>query len=191
MSVRCFVCVSLDEGIRESLKNWQERLKSSHGSDFRWVAPQNMHMTLSFLGDVPESSLEPVADTLRRAVENQPIFDLEVASAGAFPRPEGARVLWAGINDGAESLKQLQSRVEEGLQREHGFEGDRREYHPHITIARAKGRGRGPAVGDLLAESRDLTWGRQRVDGVELMRSQLRPGGPVYSVISTVRLARR
>lgn len=189
MSVRCFVCVSLDEEIRGQLVKWQEHLRSGHGRDFRWVAPENMHVTLSFLGDVPESQLAPIVDTLESAASDQRIFDLEVASSGAFPHPERARVLWAGIGDGADRLTHLQGTVQDGLQSEHGFRGDRRRYHPHITIARARARGRGPDMSGLLADSQGVTWGRQRVASIELMRSELRRGGPVYSVLASVELA--
>ncbi len=189
MSVRCFVCVSLDEDIRGQLAKWQELFRASQGRGFRWVAPENMHVTLSFLGDVPESQLEPIVDTLKSAVGGQPEFDMEVASSGAFPRPERARVLWAGIGDGAERLKHLQGRVQDRLQREHGFRGDRREYHPHVTLGRARSRGGGHDVSGFVAESGDATWGRQRVKSIELVRSQLGPGGPVYTIVSSIRLA--
>ncbi len=188
MSVRTFTCIAIEDDMKEELRAWQDELKEKYGGDFRWVDPESMHITLKFLGDVGEDRLEDIAGSLRAAVRDSSAFDFELASAGAFPRPERPRVLWAGVGRGHRRLCALQEAVENTLERAEGFAPERRKYHPHVTLARARGRGAGPSMGDELAAVADRIWGRGRVEAVIFMRSDLRPGGPVYTSLEEIPL---
>ena len=188
MGVRTFICLSLEDHIREALKQWQIQLRVEHGDAFRWVAPDHMHVTLSFLGDVEVEQVSAVSDSVRRAVKDLSSFRMVLSSSGAFPHPGRPRVLWAGVGEGRAIVERLQGAVVTALHEEHGFEPDRRKFYPHVTVARASRRGRPPDMEKALAESSG-GWGAQWVERVDVMKSELRPGGPIYTVMASLPLA--
>jgi len=188
VAVRSFVCIPLSEDIVGALHQWQSDLKPDKDHLFKWVEPSKMHITLKFLGDVEENTLPKLTDTISNAVREMRPFDLKIASVGAFPHPNNARVLWAGVTDGREALCRLQDTVSNELEQVHGFDPERRDYHPHVTVARAKGRGKGPSMEKSIARVADDVWGVQPVKYVTLMRSDLRRSGPVYTPIAEVEL---
>ncbi len=189
MGVRTFICLSLEDQIREALKQWQIQLRAEYGDVFRWVAPDHMHVTLSFLGDVEVEQVSAVSDSVRRAVTDLSAFRMGLSSAGAFPHPGRPRVLWAGVGAGRAIVERLQGVVTTSLHEEHGFEPDRRKFHPHVTVARASRRGLPPDMQKALAETCSREWGAQWVERVDVMKSELRPGGPIYTVMASLPLA--
>ena len=187
-AVRTFTCILLESEIRDALGEWQKQLRSKYAGDFRWVTPVNLHITLTFLGDVPREQIARISETLRLSTAGSEPLDLEISSAGAFPRADRPRVLWAGVGRGRESLVRIQDRVAGSLETEYGFEPERRQYHPHITVARARGRRGGPSITEDLAGVSGRVWGNQRLRSVHLMKSALGPGGPVYTILDEIRL---
>ncbi len=190
LTVRTFTCIEITEEMKKELYSWQRELKRRRGKDFRWVDQDNMHITLQFLGDVEEDRLDGIAASLREAVLGTSAFDFELASAGAFPSPARPRVLWAGVGRGRDQLCRLQESVSHMMHRAEGFALERRRYHPHVTVARARGRGAGPSMASEIARAADRTWGWGRVQTVVFMRSDLRPGGPVYTPLGEIELDR-
>ncbi len=148
-----------------------------------------MHVTLSFLGDVEAERIPAISDSVGRAVADLDRFRMTVSSSGAFPNASRPRVLWAGVDEGRIAVMQLQGAVAAALQAEQGLEPERRKFHPHVTVARANRRRRIPGVEGALAETRGREWGSQWVQRVDVMRSDLRPGGPVYTIMESLPLA--
>ncbi len=188
MGVRTFIAVDVNDEIRSSLQKWQSQLRNTYDK-FRWVAPENFHITLSFLGNVDEHRTAKIANTLQETLDEMPPFELGIFSAGAFPHKKYPRVLWAGVGEGEEKLYNLQKSVASVLHHEHGFEPDERDYHPHITLARGKRKVRLPNMAQELTEVQDRLWGRHFVDAIVVMKSDLQPDGPVYTDLKRLSLA--
>ncbi len=184
--MRLFMAVEPGEAFVQAALAAQKRLKRSC-ADVKWTAPYSMHFTLHFLGEVQDERLA-AAEKALEAVSVFPVFDVFLSGAGFFP-PQGApRVLWLGVDDGAGNMRSLAELLGSSL-RSGGFETDARPFVPHLTL----GRVRGPrGMKDLLSELAGLSLPQERpslcVKSVELIRSELRPEGPVYTVLKSVKL---
>jgi RNA 2',3'-cyclic 3'-phosphodiesterase len=193
--VRTFVAVLIGDELRTRVSGVQEPLKKL-APDVKWVAPDNLHVTIKFLGNVREDDLPGVYRAVEEASGAVSQFDLSLSGLGAFPNARRARVVWVGIEEGREQLVKLASAVDSKLARL-GFPKEEREFKSHITIGRVKEPSRkdswrdGPSLERLASgineiDASDL--GSQRVSSVAVMRSELRPGGPVYSPLKEIAL---
>ncbi|MCL5103722.1 MAG: RNA 2',3'-cyclic phosphodiesterase [Armatimonadetes bacterium] len=184
--IRTFVAVLIDEGIRRRIAEVQEQLKK-FAVGVKWVAPENLHITLKFLGDVREDELPRVHAAVGDAVKGMPRFEMSFGGLGAFPNLARARVVWVGIEDGREELRELAARVDENLAKL-GFEKEDRPFRAHVTIGRVKDGGSvsGLALGIEEIDAREL--GSQQVLSVAVMESELSGKGPVYSPLSESKL---
>lgn len=183
--VRCFIAVDIDRPeLRARLREVQEGL-ASLGCDLKLVEPENIHITLRFLGEVPRGVVEGVAKALS-GLRAQP-FNLSLRGLGAFPSASRPRVIWVGVAEGAIELSELHHQVEE-LIRPVGFRPEREDFIPHVTIARVKS-GRGlHRLADFVSRNSNFEVGSMMVEEVKLKRSVLTPGGPIYSDIFVKRL---
>lgn len=166
-----------------------ERLRSVAGG-VAWVASGNLHLTLKFLGEVAEDRIGPVVDAVTSAASDALAFEAHVRGLGAFPSLMRPRVIWAGVTEGAAATVDLAGRVDEALAAL-GFAPYARPFSPHVTLGRVRQPGRNPALADALQGAAEREFGRLRVAGASLMRSELSPGGARYTELATVRLAGR
>jgi len=185
MKIRTFIAVDVRPHVGNAVQQWQEHLKSEYPGEFRWVDPDKFHITLSFLGEVQKDRIDGIVNSLQETVKVFSPFEIPVEAAGAFPNPGHPRVLWVGVCAGNQRLRKLQDAVAGVLQREHGFEPERREFHPHVTIARGQRRGRLPDLSSAIREVEDISWGTQKVQQIEVFRSDLHSGGPVYTSLAS------
>lgn len=170
--VRCFVAVDLPEGMREEVGRLQQQIALE---GLRPVRPELVHVTLKFLGEVPEGMIEPISQALG-TVKGRP-FRAAVKGMGAFPG-RSIRVVWLGLEGEFEGLQQ---KVEAAL-RPFGFRRDGRGFSPHVTIARV---GRpDPEVNrrlaPIIASLAGVDLGSFPVERFLLKKSTLTPGGPIY-----------
>jgi RNA 2',3'-cyclic 3'-phosphodiesterase len=154
--------------------------------DVAWVAPDNFHLTLKFLGPVDAERLAPLTETLTSAAAVYSSFQLEIRGLGAFPSPARPRVLWAGIDAGAASAAMLATRLDEALATL-GFEREARAFSPHVTLGRVRQPHAQPRLAEALGGSR--SFGRVDVTRVSLMRSDLSPRGARYTELAPAPLA--
>ena len=152
-----------------------------------WVAPENFHVTVKFLGSVEDTRVQSVIDALHTAVQGHAPFDLEVGGLGAFPSATRARVLWAGITGGIDPLAALAASVEDALAGL-GFPREDRAFSPHITLARVREPGRAPALAEALRDGSGHRFGRVAVAETALMRSDLSPRGARYTPLASIAL---
>jgi 2'-5' RNA ligase len=152
-----------------------------------WVAPENFHVTVKFLGSVDDTRVQSVIDALHTAAHGHAPFDLEVGGLGAFPTATRARVLWAGLLAGLAPLAALAGSVEEALSGL-GFPRENRAFSPHITLARVREPARAPALAEALNAGSSRRFGRVAVPAMALMRSDLSPKGARYSVLASIPL---
>lgn len=149
-------------------------------SGLRWIRPENVHLTLKFLGETPDDSLAGIPDALNSLSKLHAPFEVEPRGLGAFPSPRRARILWAGVGKGSEALRALAKDVEDALD-PLGFERDGRPYVPHATLGRAKGR---PLKLEL-PEERDPVAPCFLASRIALVESVLRRDGVVYEPRAT------
>jgi len=184
---RAFIAVPVSEETRRAVARLQAELRHTYDSDFRWVKPGNLHITLQFLGDIAEGRKGEIIRALMGVATRFSPLDYAVAGAGAFPSPSRPRVLWCGVSTGGEELRRLQSAVQSAL-RPLGFPSEKRLWTPHLTLARARQRSGGPDLRRELSRLAERQWGSTSVTSFQLMGSKLSPGGADYSVIQDLRL---
>ena len=150
-----------------------------------WVARDNVHLTLKFLGNVETARLGEVERALAAAAAARPAFDLDVQGLGAFPTRTRARVLWAGVSAGAAETAALAAAVDDALAAL-GFAREGRTFAAHVTL----GRVREPRAHPRLAEALDVAtaFGHQRVARISLMKSELSPRGARYTELAGLSL---
>src|SRR3970040_1457372 len=139
-TIRAFVAVNLDPSLKEALARVMERLKATR-ADVARGKPENLHLTLKFLGQVEETRLEAIAEAVASAARGCGPFRFVLGGLGAFPQPRAARVVWVGVPEGADSLAGLQARLEAELE-PLGFPREERPFTAHLTLGRGRGPGR-------------------------------------------------
>ena len=148
----------------------------------RWTRPENVHLTLKFLGEIPEGEIEHIGAALRKVCGDHTPFDASLSSFGAFPSARRARVIWAGAAAGSEELRALAADVEAAFE-PLGFGREDRTFVPHVTLGRVRGK---PVKLELPA----VVPGEARfeISRVELMESRLAAGGAVYETLCSLAL---
>jgi len=184
-SVRTFVAVDVDERIRQQVARVEAALRPA-AAGAKWIDPSLCHITLKFLGYVAAERIPEIAAACRAAAATARPFELSFRGVGAFPRWRGARVLWMGLGGGEAHLGALQAAVEASLA-PLGFEPEGRPFCPHLTLARFKA----PpdrSIEDVARQFEGERFGSVRVEELRLMRSDLRPSGPIYSLLEAMAL---
>jgi len=156
-----------------------------------WVKAENLHYTLRFLGELGEDGARRAAAAATEAAGDHTAFDATLGPLGAFPDARRARVLWAGLAEGAERLVALARSVEAALERR-GFECEGRGFEAHLTLGRVREPGADWTAaldqgGAVVAAAGAAA--RFRVDRVVTVHSQLSPRGSIYTVRAEAALA--
>jgi 2'-5' RNA ligase len=186
--IRTFICIAIPPSIRDRIDALQKKLRSV-GADVSWVKTSNIHLTLKFLGDVPQPGLVAVYSAVTKICQHFGPITLTVGESGGFPSLRNPRVLWVGLPQLPESLRLLQTRLEEELERE-GFPRENRPFSPHLTVARIRSsHNTGPLVEALMREG--FAPESFQAQQVIVMRSQLNPGASVYTPLAVIPLAGR
>lgn len=176
-----------NEEIRSSLVNVQKELEQT-GADLKIVKPENIHLTLKFLGDISENQVDLVKEALQNATEAVDPFQVQVKGLGVFPEPSFIRVIWAGVTEGEEQLKSIRKDLDQSLSKI-SQSSDNKEYIPHYTIARVKSGKAKDKLNSIIENKSDVEWGSIEADKVELKKSELTSEGPIYSTLEAVSLS--
>ena len=180
--IRTFIAVDLAAGVKSRLTALQEELGRS-GSGVKWTRADNLHLTLLFLGEVEELEVVAICRVVRQRGRKHAPFAVDVAGLGAFPNLRRPKILWAGLTDGAAELRALHADLEEGLLDLGCYRREDREYTPHLTLGRLSHDDRADDWGAVLAKHVDWQGGSSPVDEVLVMASEMRKGGPEYTVL--------
>jgi 2'-5' RNA ligase len=181
--VRCFVAFDMDsEAVMSRLTEMQGLLIRT-GADLKVVEPDNIHITMRFLGDIRLDSVEKIFDAMKKALFAP--FDVKIHGVGAFPDVRYPRVVWAGITQGANDLRSISSQLEPHLQAL-GFAPDPKGFSPHLTIARVRSGRNKAELAKFVTENVGFEFGSVRAACLRLKKSVLTPRGPIYSTLKEV-----
>lgn len=188
---RAFVAIPLDDATRATVAEEIERLRPLCGA-VAWVPARNLHLTVKFLGTLPDGQIEAVSGALAAVAASIPPFDLALHGLAGFPGMERPRILWIGIAEGGLPARGLHHRVETGLEAL-GFERDARPWHPHLTVGRVFDprrwqRDAGPPLRAAVAGAARRSFGRLPVGRLALVRSDLLPHGARYTELASLPL---
>jgi 2'-5' RNA ligase len=181
---RIFCAVELQHSLREKLAQHIRRLRRAVPQvRASWSRPDNIHLTVKFLGEIPKSQVPDVSKAVELATENFSAFHVLAERTGVFPTNSAPHVVWIGATDVAGKLARLHNRVEHECAAME-FPKDKRRFHPHLTLARLR---KPEGTGALAAAHLDLGFEpvRLNVNKLSVIRSELRTEGSKYTVIST------
>jgi RNA 2',3'-cyclic 3'-phosphodiesterase len=203
--IRTFIAVEMSEAVRRRAARLIDLLRVG-GGDVKWVEPENMHLTLQFLGDVPQTDVPAVCQAVERAVAGFPPFEISLLGGGAFPHLGRPSTIWIGVADavnklgqaprhqsvhgeGAKELSAVQHAIQRAL-KPLGFPPERRAFHPHLTIGRIRRGGAAPpGLVQCLREQQAFDAGSTTIDQVVVFASYLERAGPTYQAMSRIALA--
>lgn len=156
------------------------------GADLKVVEGTHTHVTLKFLGDVPVSFIDRIEQGIKNASKAIKPFEVNVRGVGAFPSNANPRVVWGGLEHG-EPLIVIARRLEDEMHKL-AFPRERRDFTPHVTLARVRSLRGAERLAAVLGEHAMEPFGTARVDKVQLVRSELHPKGPAYTTVRSVPL---
>lgn len=179
--MRLFIAVNLPSVVRERLAAEQDRLRQAQ-ADVSWVRAENIHVTLKFLGETEEKRLDRIRPALLEVARGSAPFRIQVSGLGSFGG-RVPRVVWVGVQEGVEPLSRLAKDVEAAMARL-GFPREKRGFSAHITLGRVRSARNAEALLTALAQAETGPLGSVEVNQFELMQSELRPTGSVYTVLA-------
>ena len=178
--IRSFIAFDLENEQVLNRLTQAQKLVLETGADLRPVAPQNIHVTIRFLGDISPGMVEKVYEVMKK-VEFKP-FTIQIRGLGVFPSLNFPRVVWAGMTDGVEQLRSIFTQLEPQI-RALGFKADAYGFSPHLTIARVRTATNKQRLAEFVTKEGDFEFGTIQANCLRLKRSQLSPKGPTYSTI--------
>jgi 2'-5' RNA ligase len=185
--IRTFIGIDIGKVIRDKVVALQDAL-GQIGTEVKWVEPENLHVSLLFLGEVDDRELPGVCSVVGDTVSKHQVFSLTVEKAGYFPPARTPHVLWVGISEGTKELRAIHDSLEPPLLKLGCYRREERKYTPHVTLGRV--RSDRPAAQLTAALKLNAGWygGHVEIREVLVMSSELTPKGPIYSVLSRAKL---
>lgn len=188
--MRTFIAIGLPPEIREGLGKLQTQLKAT-GADVKWVAPENIHLTLKFLGEVNETQIAKIGNILADIGRSSKAFSVRLNSIGTFPKIQFPKVIWVGIDKGDSESKTIAAGLEEKLVLI-GIPKEERPFSSHITIGRVRSYlNRDKLIQELKNLEGNIggKFPEFPVNRLTLYKSTLTPKGPLYEILQEASLA--
>lgn len=184
--MRLFIALKLSKNQQHDVGVLQHRLKMNL-KGVKWVKPENMHLTLKFLGEIDSHYTCYIKSALEKTLSHQKSFQLDFGETGVFPDPGKARVLWIGVHKGKEEAICIAEKLEYCLT-EAGFSKETREFQPHLTIGRLRNPVNKAQLNVFLEGENKFRTSAEKVDGVVLFQSILDRHGARYEELLKVQL---
>lgn len=184
-SLRLFVAIDTPPQIKRLVAAVRDRLQGS-GADARWEPDDKLHCTIRFLGDTDPRDVDRIISSVQQIAGETPCFTVRYRTVGCFPSIRDPHVVWIGIDPADDSLRTLQRRVEETVV-SIGFTREDRPFHPHLTLGRVKSR---KNIRNLLTVLETVTFESEPVilGELEIIKSELKPAGSVYTILKSIPL---
>jgi 2'-5' RNA ligase len=184
--IRTFIGVDFGKAIRDRAVALQKLLANT-GTDVKWVEPENLHVTLLFLGEVDDREVPHVCRIASECTTTKASFPMSIETLGCFPNARRPRTIWVGVGEGAQPLCALHDDLEIPLA-ELGYRREERRYTPHATLGRVRGDSSTGTLARVLSEQANWKGGETLVREIRIMASELTPRGPVYTVLGRAAL---
>ena len=182
-TIRTFLAFDIeDQKILRNISHVQKMLVNS-GADLKLVDPENIHVTIRFLGDVQASMVDAIHEEMKQ-ISFSP-FTVELQGLGAFPKLNHPRVVWAGIKNGSKELDDVFQQLEPRL-RGLGFQPDNKGFSPHLTLARVRSGRNKFNLAEVINKNLDYEFGTINAEFLKLKKSDLTPRGPIYTNLREV-----
>ena len=178
-TIRTFIALELPDQIIDSISRIQERLQP-YGFKVRWVRPQNIHLTLKFLGNIQKVQTEKISQAIFESAHGFAPISIAAKGIGAFPSIKRPRVIWVGLAGQINQLQQLQKTLDEKLAA-NGFPKEKRKFKGHLTLGRVKNKIDPKRLLEAVKEFAGFESEPFVTDTVALFKSELRPTGAVYT----------
>jgi 2'-5' RNA ligase len=195
--MRVFIAIDIDDKIRKAIADVQRQLDTKvdiRQGDVKWVEPENIHLTLKFLGEIEDEQAPEVCDIVKQVAASYKNFVLDIESVGSFPQlgslrggGRSAKVVWVGVTKGAGELLTLQKDLESRLAQA-GYPPEEREFSAHLTVCRVKNLKAGFKLAEAVGQFAKLKLGSVAADAIHVYQSQLTPAGPVYTLLGSFKL---
>jgi 2'-5' RNA ligase len=179
--VRLFVALDIPSAVRENLATLLKSLRAV-SPQTRWVRPENLHVTLKFMGELPETKLPATRSALAAVHSDQPV-SVDFRGLGFFPNEKRPRVFWAGI-EASPNLKTLAADVERVVEKL-GIPRERRPFSPHLTLARFEPPGLPEKLRSAIQENMAREFGSFRTNQYQLIESKLKLSGGEYTTLES------
>jgi 2'-5' RNA ligase len=187
--MRVFIAIDIGEEIRKALGDLQSELQrkvDAKKGDLKWVKPENIHLTLKFLGEIKDEQVVDACNAVKDVAGRYDRFELDIETVGSFGG-KNARVLWVGVCRGGNNLLPLQKELEQQLASA-GWPPEAREFTGHLTLCRLRSPKAGTKLAAIAEDYKDLKLGTMLADSISVYQSQLTPAGPIYTVLGNYRL---
>jgi RNA 2',3'-cyclic 3'-phosphodiesterase len=180
MPIRSFLAFELPPEIKEQVRRVSEELKKSR-LDIRWVKPENIHLTIVFLGDLQEQDISPIEREVEKVCSGAHPFDFRLKGFGVFPDRRRPRIFWVGLDGDIERVSTFKDALCERLA-PFNIKEENRQFKPHLTLGRFKNPGRADAkLEEILKGHEDFSSPAFQSKELILFKSDLKPQGPVYT----------
>ncbi|MCK5261677.1 MAG: RNA 2',3'-cyclic phosphodiesterase [Thermoplasmatales archaeon] len=159
---------------------------TNSNADVKLVEPQNIHITLKFLGEVEEVNIDDIEQIIKGSVKEIEPFTIKLSGTGVFPNQNYIRVIWIGIKD-AEIIETISRSIDERLS-QLGFKREKRGFSAHLTIGRVKTAKNKQLLLKAIEDYKDSEFSTQEINSIKLKKSDLTPKGPIYTTLREVKL---
>jgi len=177
--IRAFIAIELPDFIKKALKDTQKTMLAN-GIKAKYISPENMHLTLKFMGNIDYDLLPEIRDILTKSAQYVKPIKLSLKGIGAFPNSRSPKIIWAGIIGETQKLATLNTKLEQGLLNI-GIPEEKREFHGHLTLARIKkNRLSAQKFERVIQQTGQFESVKFTADRLILFQSRLMPKGPIY-----------
>jgi len=180
--------VAIDIPPLPSIVNVLDTLNKT-GANLKLIEPENLHITLKFLGDTQDTQIQKIHNVLETCVQDILPFTIHLRGLGVFPNNNYMKVIWTGIQD--DNQLSLISKSLNQLMKPLGFKTEKRPFQPHFTLARVRTAKNKAALQNFILNYADDDFGNFTVNTIEIKKSQLTSSGPIYTTVTSVILKDR
>lgn len=177
--IRSFIAIELPESLHKELADLQKILKKSN-ADVKWVNPENIHITLKFLGNCAPEQIKDIQKLLDDFTKGLIPFPIKVKAIGAFPKLDFPRVIWVGIDEPTGKLKEIAQNLDNAVSKL-GFEKENREFTAHLTLGRVRSPKNKDKLKELIVKTPFASSIDIKADKIVLFKSTLTPAGSTYT----------
>jgi RNA 2',3'-cyclic 3'-phosphodiesterase len=187
--MRVFIAIDINDKIRKAIADLQKQIAAKvdvKKGDLKWVEPNNIHLTLKFLGEMSNEQVAEVSEITNTAAQAHQKFTLDIESVGSFGG-RSAKVVWVGAGKGTDALLALQKDLD-ALLAQAGYPKEEREFSAHLTLCRVNHPIAGVKLGEAIKQFLYLKLGAITADAICVYQSQLTPAGPIYTLLGSFKM---